>query len=352
MADNVTLSVGGTAVSGWNHIRITRGLEKACAEFELAFTERYPGVDEITVAAAQSCTVSIGSDLVVSGYVDQVHRGMGPDEHAISVVGRGKCQDLQDAAAEWTGGQIMGTSSLDVATKLAQPFGIKVTQIGSPGPAIPQFNFYRGEKAWEIIEKVCRASTQLCYEGTDGNLILSAVGATQAASGFAEAVNVQRARVSESSDQRYSDYECYLVSSNVFQDAGDGQRAYATAKDPGIPRHRKYIFIAEQGYGAQDICQRRVNWEAARRAGRGTSVSVTVDSWRDSSGALWAPNTLASIWLPTLKLTPTQLLIGQVSFLLDDEGGTRAEVVLMPSDAFMPQPTLLQPEFADARPTS
>jgi prophage tail gpP-like protein len=81
----------------------------------------------------------------------------------------------------------------------------------------------------------------------------------------------------------------------------------------------------------------------ARRIGRSQALSLTVDSWRDSAGMLWTPNNLAPIYLPAAKLTPsTPWLISEVSYILDLEGGTTADIVMMPPEAFTVAPSDLQ----------
>ncbi len=53
---------------------------------------------------------------------------------------------------------------------------------------------------------------------------------------------------------------------------------------------------------ALDLSQRCIDWEMNRRYGRSRQLNVTLDSWRDSAGRLWEPNTLISITLPVFGL--------------------------------------------------
>src|SRR4029077_14638411 len=86
------------------------------------------------------------------------------------------------------------------------------------------------------------------------------------------------------------------------------------------------------------------NWEFARRIGRSQAVTLTVDNWRDSAGTLWAPNALAPVNLPALKLAPPgPWLISECSFIKSADRGTVAELVLMPPEAFLPQPDIQYP---------
>ena len=75
-------------------------------------------------------------------------------------------------------------------------------------------------------------------------------------------------------------------------------------------------------------------------------LNLTTDSWRDSAGALWTPNTLVPLSLPALRLERAMWLISSVSYKLD-ENGTTADLTIMPPGAFQPQPIALQPQFAE-----
>jgi prophage tail gpP-like protein len=75
-------------------------------------------------------------------------------------------------------------------------------------------------------------------------------------------------------------------------------------------------------------------------------VRLATDSWRDSSGTLYEPNTLVDIDLPGLKLTPKTWLIADVTYLRNEQG-TRADLVIMPPQAFYPEPVTLYPIAPD-----
>lgn len=346
--DDVTLSVGGNKISGWDQISVTLLIEGCPSHFDISLTERYPGeATALVIQPGDPCTVDIGGDLVITGYVDRFHPSISPERHTIRVTGRGKCQDLVDCAAEWPNGQISGSSALQIAQMLAEPYGITVNATDDDvGPQIPQFNLNLGESAYEIIERICRYRALLAYELPDGSLFLTRVSSTQAGGALVEGQNIEEASIEYSMDARYSEYAALLQSVDVFGDVGDGGNLLETVYDTAVPRHRRKLLITEAGGGGADVCKQRALWEAARRAGRAYRLMVTVDSWRDSSGALWAPNTLVPIVLPSLKLPDYDWMVGSVTYRQGEEG-THADLVLMPSAAFQPEPVLLAPFYAD-----
>jgi prophage tail gpP-like protein len=347
--DDLTLTIGGQAVSGWTDIRITRGIERCPSDFSIGLTELYPGqLAQVVIQPGLPCTVSLGSDLVITGYVDRFTPSFSADRHSITVVGRSKCCDLVDCSAEWAGGQISGSSALGIAQKLAAVYGITVQCSVSGLPIIPQFNLMLGETAFEVIERLSRYSALLAYDMPDGSLQLAQVGTSNAASGFTEGQNVQEASIDFSMDQRYSTYQAFLQAVDVLSDLGDAGNLAATSNDPNVSRHRTLYIVTEGSSGdPYGFALKRANWECVRRAGHSRSVRVRTDSWRDSSGALWAPNTLAPVKFPSLKLVSDEFLISEVTYSRTEDGGTVADLLLMPPDAFRPEPLILQPTFGD-----
>jgi len=351
MADELTLAIGGRQLTGWSQVRFSRGIERCPSDFEISLTERYPGEAEaFVVQPGDACTVSLGDDLVMTGYVDRVAYGISAGQHTVIVVGRSKCADLVDCSAEWPGGQISGSDALGIAQKLAAPYGITVSAPGSTGVRVEQFNLMVGETAFEIIERVCRYGALLAYDQPDGNLVLAQAAQESAASGFTQGVNVQSATMTYSSDQRFAEYRCFMQSMDVLGDIGEGGNLLAVAKDPGVLRHRARYIVSEAPGGGQDFAQKRATWEANRRIGRSAQLILVTDSWRDSAGALWTPNTLVPLVLPILKCgeeqEPLKWLVAQVSYRRDFEG-TTAELTIMRPEAFLPIPIIQLPAFAD-----
>lgn len=360
--DEVTLVIAGEEFRGWTSVRVTRGIERMPSDFTVSLTEVFPNAPHfLQIRPGQDCELWIGRDRVITGFIDRVSPSLSKQAHTVAVTGRGACCDLVDCMAEWPGGQIVATSVLEAARKLARPFGIDVN--GEAGPAvggggsilIPQLVLMIGETPWEVIERLCRIAGLLAYDQPDGSLLLAANpvqvlanavatqgGFTAAASGFAEGINVKAAHATFGMDQRFSNYRAFRFAFDSFRDVGTGEAANQIAefKDTGVTRYRPHAILMELGKAmALENAAKRALWEAKRRWGRSYSVNVTTDSWRDSAGVLYAPNTLARLDLPTLKIDAVDWLISEVTYNMT-ESGTECEVALMPVEAFGVAPTL------------
>jgi prophage tail gpP-like protein len=347
--NTVTLTAGSQILTGWQSIRLTRGIDRVPSDFDITLTELYPTqAAAVVVNPGDPCTVKIGSDLVLTGYIDRYMPSFTPRSHEVRIIGRSKCQDLVDCSITpdvLNGGSMTTSSLLNLATKLAAPYGITVSSLTNTDVPVQAvgggpltFNAVLTETPYELIERIARWANVLLLDGTDGNLILANVGTAEMASGFSQAVNVEAASVSYAMDQRYKTYIPTLMSTNMYGQQGVGGIEYTTATDTGVTRFRELIVVSEQFAYSAAFAQLRIQREMTRRMGRSQAVKLTCDSWRDVNGALWAPNASAPIDLPLLKLTPAaQWIIGEVTYLRDADG-THSEIVMMPKEAFQPLP--------------
>ena len=92
----------------------------------------------------------------------------------------------------------------------------------------------------------------------------------------------------------------------------------------------------------QEVAKDRAAWEALRRWARSADVRLTTDSWRDSAGRLYSPNTLALVDIPSLKVSSKLWSLSEVTYRMSD-AGTACEVSMMAPEGFLQQPTLLAP---------
>ena len=348
--DTLSLVIAGTAWAGWQRVAVKRGMDSIPASFDVQVTERYPNPSsDISIKPGDPCQVKIGSDLVITGYVDRYAASVSSRDHSVRISGRSKSEDLVDCAA-FIGDkdnptyQVKGGTTLSIAQALAKPYGVTISSIAGDGVTIPQFNINLGETAWEIIDRITRYSELIAYDMPDGSIVLAQAGSEKMGSGFIQGVNVEQGDVNFTMDTRFSEYEGFLFSQMVYTTDGGTNQAKrgVIAKDDAVPRYRKHIIISEQTVMGQPILEKRVIWEKNRRMGRSQAVTCTVDSWRDTAGKLWAPNHLAPIKIPSLKLPQVDWCIGEVTYTRD-EGGQHAVVVLMPKEAFLPEPSAFQP---------
>jgi prophage tail gpP-like protein len=339
--DDVLLKLPTCIIGGWLSVRVTRSIERCPNDFEIRMTESFPALpDSVVLQPGDPCQIYLGKTLCLTGYIDRVIGSMDKGQHELVVTGRGKCGDLVDCSALWPGNQITNSDLKQVASKLAQPYGIEVSVAAGQdvGAAIPMFNFGLGETAFSIIETMCRYRAFLAYELPDGSLRLERASSDRAASALHEGVNVEVGSLLLSMDERFQVYDSYLVGIDVFADAGTAGNQLKSLQDLGVPRFRhRYVHVEAPNAMGEEVQLSRARWELNRRIGRSVQARITTDTWRDKAGNLYEPNTLIEVKAPSIKLPQMDLLIAEVSYLKDDQG-THCELLLMPPKAFDVQP--------------
>lgn len=354
--DDLTIIIAGQSFGGWTDIRVSRGCERIPSSFDIGATERYPGqLQNIAIPAGSPCQVKIGADLVLTGYVDRVQPAISARQHTVRLQGRSKVEDIVDCSVtnkDVAGLMVTVTDLVALAKKVCAPFGIDVNSLagatipitagGQTGPVPIAVTF--GETGYELIERIARYVQVLVYDDANGNLVLAqAGGGGQMASGFVEGVNIQAASGVLSMDERYSVYIPSVLSYQLYMDGGGGVLQKAVP-DPSVPRYRPLYVVSEQVATNATLAQQRAKWEMARRCGRSQQMRVVCDSWRDAAGTLWQPNAFAPLSIPSLKMPlRNDWVIGEVSYVRDLHGGTTAELMLMPKQAFEPEPEILLP---------
>ncbi|WP_027813324.1 phage baseplate assembly protein [Burkholderia cenocepacia] len=349
------------SITGWTDVTVSRGIERCPSSFEVSYTEPYPGVGEILAQPGDWVQVVLGDDLVLTGFVDRYMPSYSGNQHAVRIVGRSKCQDLVDCAAFIDGGQLLNMTVDKIAAALCAPYGIASsvaagTDIGAP---IEQVNVMVGETPYAVLELLCRFRGLLLYDMPDGSLLFASGGPTAnnsntsigtrvASSGFSEGINVASAALMMAMDGRFSQYDAAYQGLDTLRDIGDGGNIIAHVYDKTVPRFRYRAIISENVTGGKDIALQRANWEMAYRLGRSYQVRLVTDSWRDSAGALYEPNVLVDIDLPSLKLPKKRWLISDVTYKKDLQG-TSAELTIMPPQAFYQEPIILNPVAPDFR---
>jgi prophage tail gpP-like protein len=343
--DTLTLTIGNQVLTGWQRVSVSRPLAAIPSSFDLEVTEKYPNAPDIDVQPGQPCTVKIGGDLVLTGYVDRYTAQINAGNHMIRISGRSKSEDLVDCSAVFgdinqPGFQQINGTTLAIVEQLAKPYGITVKTSAGDGVTIPQFNILLGETPWEIIDRITRYSQMIVYDLPDGSIMLAKVGTDSMASGFSLGANVEEGDVSFSMDGRFSEYEGHLTSVLTFgTEAGvNTPDVGKIVRDEGVPRFRKRYVISEQFVNGRDIVYDRAVWEMNKRKGQSYQFNVKCDSWRDSAGKLWEVNKLAPIQAEALKLRNANYIIAAVTYTRD-ESGQHGQLTLMPPEAFFVQPS-------------
>ena len=352
--DIVTITVNGARFGNWTDITISRALDRLKSVFTLTCTEQsFTNGPLFDVAPFSAVVVKIGSDTIITGYVDEVSCEADGTRHTITVTGSSKTGDLVECTPDISSGQFKGYTLEQIARAVCAPFKIGVIVQTDSSQIFPDATLQRGEQAFPFLERLGRLAGVLLTDDVNGNLVLTTAGTTRANGRLVQGGNISAQSCKLNVEHRFSIYivkgQTALGSTNPNWSGAGGigspssaapapvaTALRATATDTGVPRYRPKISLAEAQLDAAGM-QRRANWERNFSLGRATMAEITVAGFRQPDGTLWQSNTLVSVTAPFLQIDQ-DLLIAETTFTLSATNGPRTKLRVGPVEGFTPDP--------------
>ena len=329
MSDDCTLLIAGQRYGGWKSVRVQRSIESVSGAFEVKVSERWPGqASRHRIRQGSSVAVAIGTDTVITGYVDEITRTL---KDGVTITGRDKTGDLVDSAPDLSPGEWYDITVEALAKILCEPFGIPVrSELGRTVP-FEKIALNPGSKAWALLEERCRYRGAFPISDGMGGLALVRAGSARTATALVEGQNILDGSLRLSWRDRFNEIIVKGQSQGIGFGGATAAEPEGKARDAEIDRHRPQVVVARSGVDAARAKQ-LAQWEVTVRAGRGARVTIVVQGWRQSTGALWPINALVPVRSGTLGINES-LLISGVEYTLD-ENGTRTTLSLVRPDAF------------------
>lgn len=333
------LLVGGRRYSGWKSVRVTRSIESLAGSFELEVSDRWGEQDEPwPIVEEDACRVEIDGAVVIDGYIDRRSLQLSGTSRSLSYAGRDRAAALVDSSAildKWT---FRNATVLDVARKVAEPFGVRVSlQAGVTLPK-PQRKLVvnPGDSPYEAIRRAAAASGILAVSDGAGGILLARSGTARAQTPLLEGQNVLAASVDYDASERFSRYVVATQVAGTDQAAGPATRIRAEATDQAIRRTNRVLLVQPEAGVTTDYARQRADWEARIRAARAETVTVVVQGWRQARAGLWPLNALVMVRVPGIGVDGI-MLTSEVEHSIS-EGGEVTQLRLVRPDAFTPEP--------------
>ncbi len=146
-------------------------------DFNIAVSERFlASARDFPLGPFQECTVAIGGDPVLTGYIDNYLPEVEADRHAVRVTGRSKTEDIVDCTPDIAGGQFAGYKLDAIARAIAGLFKIDVVVQTDVGEPFPDATIERHETGFAFLERLCRLRSVLATDDEQGRLVLTRAG--------------------------------------------------------------------------------------------------------------------------------------------------------------------------------
>lgn len=345
----LSIVVGGQRFGGWLDVRVSRGIERACGDFDIGCTQRWPGQDaRFEIPEGATCEVWIGNDKILTGYVDAIGIERDADTASCRITGRSRTCDLVDCSPNDSDLELAGLDLAAVARRVAKPFGIDVVA-GDTGSVYAVAAKHHGETAWRLIERLARQRKMLVLDDEEGRLVLAQLAPTRADDSLIyPSDGLKRISTKRDSAVRFSVYTVKAqAGARWLGDVGTADGSDASIPetlahvegvyyDRGVTRYRPKTILSESAAKREGTLA-RAEWECRRRIGQALRVGATRVKWRQSSGALWKPNLLVPVRIPAANIDQ-ELALAHVTYVKNDTSGEIAELELAPPDAFTPEP--------------
>lgn len=343
MAEPITLRVDGQLYEGWQKVRITRSLRDIAGDFELSLTRKWDDAAAMAIKPLSACTVHIGNDLVLTGYVDDFIPSYDAREVSWVVSGRSKTSDLVDCSAIYKTGQWQNVALDRVARDISAPFGIEVVVECDLGDAFPRVAIEQGETCFELLDRLAKQRGILLTTNELGQLVLTQASDQLMGTSLILGQNILAARGNFSMRDRASEwivkgssYGGGATWDNTAPATIGGQKA--TVTDPAVTRYRPRIIIAEDVTTVAGA-SKRGQWQKQRSIGEGTQTEITVAGWRTQgmegdSGPLWRINRMCPVKDEIQGLDESWLIV-TVTLMEDDKNGREAIINLTPREAML-----------------
>jgi prophage tail gpP-like protein len=337
MADEIILKIEGVVYDGWTSISVQRDLASLTTSFSLGLTDRAPGaVKRQVIQKGQACQLYIGSDLLVTGWIEKPGRQLNAQGHTISASGRDQTCDLIDCSTVGKPGSWKNQKLDRIVTDLIKPFGLTLDVKASIGAAFANFAIEPGESVFDTITRACRMRGVMIGTDANGNVLLFTPSKVLVSGSLEVGRNILDIDVQDDSKDLYSVYVVKGQSQGRdWTTPADAAGPKGTASDPGVTRYRPKVIISdEQASGAG--LQARAAWEATTRSAKSQSVTIEVRGWRNDDGKLWEPGTLIPVHAAYVDVDIT-LMISGVHYTVDQKGQI-SQLTLVRKEAFSVEP--------------
>lgn len=330
----VVLQIGSQRHQGWQEVRIRLSLEQIADSFELTLTERWAESGLVRpVTPGEACTVHVGDELVVTGYLDEVLPDYDATSHTIAASGRSKAADLIDCSGKDQ--RFDGQTLLQIATALAKPYGIEVIDTVGADKPFREFALEDGQPIAEAIERAAQIRGARIVSDAQGRLVIVHAVQREIRTPLELGGNICKGSGAFSDRDRFNTY--IVEGQTPGTDSWNGEDAAgprAEATDPRVRKPRTTLIVCDTPADPAD-CKARAELEARMRWAKGRGVTYTVGTWRHEQG-VWRPGDLVQVRDAYLGLDE-QMLISDVQLIESNEGRT-AELRVAPPAAFEPVP--------------
>jgi len=212
-----------------------------------------------------------------------------PQSYLLSLTFRGISGAIVDGQPDTKTGQFNNETAPEIAKKLAKGYESKVEDQSAEKKKIERFIVAEGEPAERAIRRALREVGLNIKEDADGNLQIKKKDNSEGKGQALElGKNFYNWSTSRDMSVRFQNYK--VLGNGVVTDkkyGKDNEENTGEAEDKDVPAQR-FFRLEVDGDHDKESLKKRAKLEARRRSAQGLNVSLTLSTWSDDSGKLWA----------------------------------------------------------------
>lgn len=307
-AEIITVVAGSKEFHGWETVGITAGIKDATRSFSLTVAEAQgdwvlPPNESVQIYAKRD--QGGANELMLDGYVDVYkpqHDGSAADHH-VTITGRGKSCDTIDCSAIHSTGRFENKDLLEIANELDLHGVGFSSNVDLQKITVAQLN--PGEKNIKFLQELARSRKVNLMGMADGSIQIYKPQGDRHAGALKLGFNIQSGSATLSAHNKFSDY--IGKGQNTLGVTDEELQAEEMVKDPSVSRYRPLVHTLNEE-ADKALLKDRMTWEGKRRQGNSVKASITTQSWRDESKAIWQPGFLIYTSDQILKIEQDMLI--------------------------------------------
>lgn len=341
MTEDVVIQIDGRRWRGWSDLEIRLPLDGfATFSFLVPFEpERADFREVFRPFSYRRVDVSVNGEQLFAGTMVDVAPTSEVASRSVSVSGYSLPGVLADCTPPVSSFplEFNGLTLTQIADRLASPFGIDVVRIENDGATFRRPSLEPGSAIMPFLAELAKQRGLVASATAQGSLCF--IRSTNAGSPVArlrEGVPPLQSTTPTFSPQAYFSE----ITGLAKRRSGRRGSAYTVdnAKLPGVLRPSTFSLDDTDSPDLPAATRARMGRMFANAA----SYAVTVPTWRDAGGALWAPNTTLTLEAPgAMVYRETELIVREVT-LRHSASSIDASLVLVLPGAFSGEiPTVL-----------
>lgn len=273
----------------------------------------------------------VGSELIFTGTMVAVKPNVNDRGRAVAVGGYslpGVLEDCCAPASMFAEDETLEFADVTlkyIATELLKPFGLRPVFYASEGAAFEQVSVKAAEEIMPFLAKLAKQRNLVITSSVKGEIVFwqSNQGGDPVAKLYGDLSPV----LSIDPDFKTQDYYSHITGVDFTGMSADGeQHTEVNTRLKGVLRPKTFEASDAEGENLTVATKAKMG----RMFGDAISYNVELDTWRDSYGALWRPNTTLILHAPDVMIyKPYEFLIRDVEFRRNSSGGGVATLSLV-----------------------